>query len=173
MSIYFLLGEGRSGRAVLTSEKAKAGVLPGISLSTPIESGQAGDLVTTERLKQMGKLEQRRWLRLVFYVAILIGLSVVLAYLLKYLVAHFDIPIQRLGPLAYLAVFGITLAANAAILIPVYFHVSIMITVAKMMTEVSPWGFVLVALVASVVAAQFSQSAANTGYESHKNKTPR
>lgn len=101
---------------------------------------------------------------MVFYVAILIGLSGGLAYLLEYLMAHFNIPIQKLGPLAYLAVFGITMVANAAILIPVYFHVSIMITVAKMMTEVSPWGFVLVALVASVAGTLGELSGYYAGY---------
>lgn len=106
-----------------------------------------------EKLKQIRKLKQKRWLRMLLYVVILVGLSVGFAYLLEYLMSHLNIPIGKLGPIAYLVVFGITLAANAVIFFPVVFHVSLMMAVAKMMTEVSPWGFVLVALVASVAGA--------------------
>ena len=116
------------------------------------------------KLNQISKLRQKRWLRTVFYVFVLIAVSVGLYLLLEYLVARFNIPIQRLGPLAYLAVFGIALAGNAAILIPVYFHVSIMITVASMMTQVSPWGFVIVALVASIGGALGELSGYYAGY---------
>jgi membrane protein YqaA with SNARE-associated domain len=96
----------------------------------------------------MEKLKQKRWLELAFYVVILVGLSFGLTYLLEYLKAYFNI--EKLGSIAYLVVFVVTLLSNAGIFVPVFFHISIMMAVAKMMMEVSPWGFVLVALVASV-----------------------
>jgi len=101
----------------------------------------------------MKKLRQKRWLEMVFYVAVLVGLSFGFTLLLQYLMAYFNISVERFASTAYLLVFGVTLASNAAILVPVYIHVSIMMAVAKMMMEVSPWGFVLVALVASVAGA--------------------
>ena len=101
----------------------------------------------------MERLKQKKWLKMVFYVAILAGLSFGLAYLLGYLMTYFNISVERFASTAYLLVFGVTLVSNAAILVPVVLHVSIMIAVAKMMMEVSPWGFVLVALVASVAGA--------------------
>jgi membrane protein YqaA with SNARE-associated domain len=96
----------------------------------------------------MEKLKQKRWLELAFYVVILVGLSFGLTYLLEYLKAYFNI--EKLGSIAYLVVFVVTLVSCAGIFVPVFFHISIMMAVAKMMMEVSPWGFVLVALVASV-----------------------
>jgi len=87
------------------------------------------------------------------YVAALAGLSVGFAYLFQYLMAYFNISVERFASTAYLLVFGVTLVSNAGIFVPVFFHVSIMMAVAKMMMEVSPWGFVLVALVASVAGA--------------------
>ena len=79
----------------------------------------------------MEKLKQKRWLKLALYVAILVGLSFGFAYLLQYLMAYFNIPVERFASTAYLLVFGVTLVSNAAILVPVYIHVSIMMAVAK------------------------------------------
>jgi len=120
--------------------------------------------MSIEKLNRIGTLKRKGWLRTALYVLVLVAISVGLYLLLEFLVAHFNIPIQRLGPVAYLAVFGITLAANAAIIIPVYFHVSIMITVSKMMTEVWPWGFVIVALVASIGGTLGELSGYYAGY---------
>jgi len=101
----------------------------------------------------MERLRQKRWLKMALYLGILAGLSFGFAYLFQYLMAYFNISVERFASTAYLLVFGITLVSNAAILVPVVLHVSIMMAVAKMMMEVSPWGFVLVALVASVAGA--------------------
>jgi membrane protein YqaA with SNARE-associated domain len=92
----------------------------------------------------MEKLKQKRWLELALYVVILAGLSVGFTYLLGYLMAHFNIPIDRFATTAYLVVFLVTLASCAGIFVPVYIHVSIMMTAAKY------WDPVLVALTASV-----------------------
>ncbi len=101
----------------------------------------------------MERLKQKRWFKVALYLVILIGLSFGFAYLLQYLMTYFNISVERFASTAYLLVFGVTLVSNAAILVPVFLHVSIMMAVAKMMMEVSPWGFVLVALVASVAGA--------------------
>jgi len=84
---------------------------------------------------------------MVLYVAILVGLSFGFALLLEYLMAYFNISVERFASTAYLVVFGITLACNASILVPVAFHVSIMIAAAKYCNPV------LIALVASVAGA--------------------
>jgi membrane protein YqaA with SNARE-associated domain len=90
------------------------------------------------------KLKQKRWLTLALYVAILAGLSYGFMYLLGYLMALFNISIDRFATTAYLVVFLVTLASNAGIFVPVYIHVSIMMAAAKY------WDPVLVALAASV-----------------------
>jgi membrane protein YqaA with SNARE-associated domain len=101
----------------------------------------------------MERLKQKRWLKMALYLVILAGISFGFYLLVRYLMAYFNISVERFASTAYLLVFGVTLVSNAAILVPVVLHVSIMIAVAKMMMEVSPWGFVLVALVASVAGA--------------------
>jgi membrane protein YqaA with SNARE-associated domain len=106
----------------------------------------------------MEKLKQKRWLRLVLYVAILVGLSFGLTYLLRYLMAYFNIPIEKFAPTAYLLVFVITLLSNAGIFVPVYIHVSIMMTVAQY------WNPVLVALTASVAGTLGEMSGYYAGY---------
>jgi membrane protein YqaA with SNARE-associated domain len=110
------------------------------------------------------RLKQNRWLKLALYVAALVGLSVGFIYLLEYLMAYFNISIEKFATTAYLVVFLVTLASNAGIFVPVYIHVFIMIAAAKMMMEVSPWGFVLVALVASVAGALGETSGYYAGY---------
>jgi membrane protein YqaA with SNARE-associated domain len=106
----------------------------------------------------MGKLKQKRWLELAFYVAILVGLSFGLTYLLRYLMAYFNIPIDRFAPTAYLVVFVITLLSNAGIFVPVYIHISIMMTVAQY------WNPALVALTASVAGTLGEMSGYYAGY---------
>lgn len=97
-----------------------------------------------ERLKQ-----QKRWLKLVPYLVILIGLSFGLAYLFEYLMAYFNIQVEKLASTAYLVVFVVSLAANATILVPVGppIHLSIMIAATKCCNPV------LVALVAGIAGA--------------------
>jgi membrane protein YqaA with SNARE-associated domain len=95
----------------------------------------------------MEKLKQKRWLKLVLYVAILVGLSFGFSYLIQYLMVYFNVPIDRFAYAAYLLVFGVTLLSNLAIFVPVYIHVSIMMTAAQY------WNPVLIALAASVAGA--------------------
>ena len=106
----------------------------------------------------MEKLKQKRWLKLALYVAILVGLSFGLTYLLRYLMAYFNIPIERFATTAYLVVFLVTLVSNAGIFVPVFFHVSIMITAAQY------WDPVLVALAASVAGTLGETSGYYAGY---------
>ena len=92
------------------------------------------------------------------YVAILAGLSFGFALLLQYLMAYFNIPLDRFAYTAYLLVFGITLLSNAAILVPVYIHVSIMMAAAQY------WNPVLIALAASVAGALGEMTGYYAGY---------
>ena len=106
----------------------------------------------------MEKLKQKRWLTLALYVAALAGLSVGFMYLLGYLMAHFNISVEKFATTAYLVVFLVTLASNAGIFVPVYIHVSIMIAAAKY------WDPVLVALTASVAGALGETTGYYAGY---------
>jgi len=92
----------------------------------------------------MERLKQNRWLKLALYVAILVGLSFGFILLFQYLIAYFNISVERFATTAYLVVFVISLVSNASIIVPVPIFVAIMITAAKY------WDPVLVALVASV-----------------------
>jgi membrane protein YqaA with SNARE-associated domain len=89
------------------------------------------------------KLKQKRWLELALYVVILIGLSFGLTYLIRYLMAHFNLSVEGLATTAYLVVFVTTLVSNASIIVPVPIFVAVMLTAA------SKWNPVIVALVAS------------------------
>jgi membrane protein YqaA with SNARE-associated domain len=112
-----------------------------------------------EKLKQIRKLKEKRWLRLALYIVILAGISVGFVFLFPLLMRYFNIPIQRLATTAYLVVFGITLLCNAAVLVPVtYPHLTIMIAAA------SYWNPFLVALVASVAGALGEITAYYAGY---------
>ena len=91
----------------------------------------------------MEKLKQKRWLELALYVVILIGLSFGLTYLIRYLMAHFNLSVEGLATTAYLVVFVTTLVSNASIIVPVPIFVAVMLTAA------SKWNPVIVALVAS------------------------
>jgi len=106
----------------------------------------------------MEKLKQKRWFKIVLYLIILIGLSIGLAYLIQYLMAHFGISIEGISYTAYLVVFGVTLVSNAAILVPVAIHISIMMTAASALNPA------LVALVASVAGALGEISGYYAGY---------
>jgi membrane protein YqaA with SNARE-associated domain len=104
------------------------------------------------------RLKQKRWLKLALYVAILVGLSFGFYLLLGYLMAYFNIPLDRFAYTAYLLVFGVTLLSNAGIFVPVYFHISIMMAAAKY------WDPVLVALAASVAGTLGEMSGYYAGY---------
>jgi membrane protein YqaA with SNARE-associated domain len=96
----------------------------------------------------MEKPKQRRWLRIALYVVVLAGISVAFFFLFPYLMRYFNIPIKDLASTAYLAVFGITLLCNAAVLVPVvYPHLTVMIAAAGY------WNPCVVALVASAGGA--------------------
>jgi membrane protein YqaA with SNARE-associated domain len=96
----------------------------------------------------MEKPKQRRWLRIALYVVVLAGISVAFFFLFPYLMRYFNIPIEDLASTAYLAVFGITLLCNAAVLVPVVFpHLTVMIAAAGY------WNPFIVALVASAGGA--------------------
>ncbi len=105
----------------------------------------------------MAKL-QRRWLILTLYAIGLIGLSIGLAYLLQYLIVHFNISLGDFAPGAYSVVFLITFLCNASILVPVALHGSIM------MTAASQWDPILVALVASVAGTLGEMTGYYAGY---------
>lgn len=92
------------------------------------------------------------------YVAILVGLSFGFTYLIQYLMAYFNIPLDRFAYTAYLLVFGVTLLSNAAILVPVYIHVSIMMAAAQY------WNPALIALAASVAGALGEMTGYYAGY---------
>jgi membrane protein YqaA with SNARE-associated domain len=106
----------------------------------------------------MERLKQKRWLKMVLYVAILVGLSFGFTYLIQYLMAYFNIPLDRFAYTAYLLVFGVTLLSNAAILVPVYIHVSIMMAAAQY------WNPALIALAASVAGALGEMTGYYAGY---------
>lgn len=112
----------------------------------------------------MGQIRRNRWLLATIYGVIILGVSVGLYFLVKYLGTRFDISGGGLATTAYLFVFVISLISNATILIPVPIFVGIMIPVAKMMAEVSPWGPVLVALTASSGGALGEISGYYAGY---------
>jgi uncharacterized membrane protein YdjX (TVP38/TMEM64 family) len=90
------------------------------------------------------KAKRKTWLSAAIYGVALIGISVGLVYLLHCLEAHFDISTTEYALTAYLVVFGITLAGNASIIVPVHIHVAIM------MAAASQWDPILIALIASV-----------------------
>lgn len=84
---------------------------------------------------------------MVLYLAGLACLSLGFAYLIHYLITHFNISIEGLASTAYLVVFVATLVCNASILAPVFIYISLMIAASKFLDPV------LVALVASVAGA--------------------
>ena len=104
------------------------------------------------------KLKQKRWLELALYVAALAGITYGFTYLLGYLMAHLNIPIEQFATTAYLVVFLVTLISCAGLFVPVVFHVSIMITAAQY------WNPVLVALAASVAGALGETTGYYAGY---------
>jgi uncharacterized membrane protein YdjX (TVP38/TMEM64 family) len=99
------------------------------------------------------RLKQKRWLELALYVVALGGVTYGFWVLLTYLEARFNIQIQQYAATAYLIVFVVTLVSCAGLFVPVYFHVALMINVAKAVAAVSPLAPVLVALAATTGGA--------------------
>jgi uncharacterized membrane protein YdjX (TVP38/TMEM64 family) len=89
------------------------------------------------------QVKRNKWLLATIYAVIIVGLSFGLYFLLQYLMAHFNVPVEEFATTAYLVVFVTTLVSNASILVPVPFFVALMITAAGY------WNPVLIALTAS------------------------
>jgi len=89
------------------------------------------------------RIKRNKWLLATIYTVIILGLSVGLYFLLRYLMAYFNLSVEGLATTAYLVVFVTTLVSNASIIVPVPFFVAIMIAAA------SKWNPVLIALTAS------------------------
>ena len=95
---------------------------------------------------------------MVLYLILLTCLSFGVAYLLRYLIAYLNIPIESYALTAYLLVFGVNLLSNASIFVPVVLHISIIIAAAQY------WNPVLIALVASVAGTLGEITAYYAGY---------
>jgi len=108
----------------------------------------------------MERLKQKRWLKMVLYIVILTGVSFGFYFLLQYLTTYFGIPVEGFAPIAYLIVFGVTLACNAFIFVPVVFHISIMMWAVNDCN----CNLVLVILVASVAGALGELTGYYAGY---------
>jgi membrane protein YqaA with SNARE-associated domain len=106
----------------------------------------------------MEKLKQNRWLKLALYVVILAGLSFGFIYLFEYLMAYFNISVERFATTAYLVVFVISLVSNASIIVPVPIFVAILIEAAR------HWNPALIALAASVAGALGETTGYYAGY---------
>jgi membrane protein YqaA with SNARE-associated domain len=104
------------------------------------------------------RLKQKRWLRLILYLIVLIALSFGLAYVLGHLMAYLNLPLETLATTAYLVVFIVTLASNAAVFVPVALHISIILAAAD------KWNPAIIALVASVGGTLGEITAYYAGY---------
>ena len=89
------------------------------------------------------QIKRNKWLLATIYAVIILGLSVGLYFLLRYLMAYFNLSVEGLATTAYLVVFVTSLVGNASIIVPVPIFVGVMITAA------SKWNPVIVALIAS------------------------
>jgi uncharacterized membrane protein YdjX (TVP38/TMEM64 family) len=112
----------------------------------------------------VGQLRRNRWLLATIYAVTILGLSVGLYFLLRYLMARFDLSVEGLATTTYLVVLVVTLVSNASIIIPVPIFVGIMIAAANVMAEVSPWGPVLIALTASTAGTLGEMTGYYAGY---------
>ena len=110
------------------------------------------------------QIKRNRWLLATIYAVVILGLSVGLYFLLRYLMAYFDLSVEGLATTAYLVVFVTTLVSNASIIIPVPIFVAVMINAADTMAEVSPWGPVLIALTASSAGTLGEMTGYYAGY---------
>ena len=78
----------------------------------------------------LARLRKNRWVRLAVLFVILIALSLALAWFFNRLLAPVKDDLQQYAWLAYLIVFGISLAANMTIIAPVYVFTPIMVAAA-------------------------------------------
>jgi len=78
----------------------------------------------------LAQLRKNRWVRLAVLFVILVVISLALAYVLNRLLAPIKDDLQQYAWLAYLIVFGISLAANLTIVAPVYVFTPIMVAAA-------------------------------------------
>ena len=92
------------------------------------------------------------------YLVVLIALSFGLAYVLGHLMASLNLPLETLATTAYLVVFIVTLASNAAVFVPVALHISIILAAAD------KWNPAIIALVASVGGTLGEITAYYAGY---------
>ena len=106
----------------------------------------------------MERLKQKRWLRLILYLVVLIALSFGLAYVLGHLMTYLNLLLETLATTAYLVVFIVTLASNAAVFVPVALHISIILAAAD------KWNPAIIALVASVGGTLGEITAYYAGY---------
>ena len=106
----------------------------------------------------MERLKQKGWLRLILYLVVLIALSFGLAYVIGHLMAYLNLPLETLATTAYLVVFIVTLASNAAVFVPVALHISIILAAAD------KWNPAIIALVASVGGTLGEITAYYAGY---------
>jgi uncharacterized membrane protein YdjX (TVP38/TMEM64 family) len=116
-------------------------------------------LYTFGKLRQ---LMQRRWLRLLIYAVVVAGVTYGFYLLVGYLAMRFNI--QHYAATAYLIVFVVTLVSCAGLFVPVYIHVALMVAVAKIVAQVSPWGPVLVAVAATTGGTLGEITGYYTGY---------
>ncbi len=121
-----------------------------------------GDAEESAKHVAAKRVNQIRWLKLLIATIGLLVISFGLAYVLQKLVVRFNLPLYRFAWLAYLIVFGVSLAANLTIIAPVPFAMSIMIAAA---TE---WNPLLVALSASIGATIGELSGYYAGYLGRK-----
>jgi membrane protein YqaA with SNARE-associated domain len=108
----------------------------------------------------MERLKQKRWLKMALYIVILSAVSYGFYVLLQYLTPYLGIPEDGFAPIAYLVVFGVTLACNAAIFVPVWLHITTM----AWAIEHANCNLVLVVLVASVAGALGELTGYYAGY---------
>lgn len=109
-------------------------------------------------MSMVEQIKRNKWLLATIYAVIILGVSVGLYFLLRYLMAYFDLSVEGLATTAYLVVFLTTLISNASIIIPVPIFVAVMIAAA------SKWDPVIVALVASTAGALGEISGYYAGY---------
>lgn len=103
-----------------------------------------------------------RWLKLVFALMMLIGISFALAYWFNTLVKSLHLPLERYSLLAYLVVFAVALVANLTIMAPVPIAMTVMITVA------AKWNPPLAALAAALGGAIGELSGYYAGFAGRK-----
>lgn len=78
----------------------------------------------------LAQLRKNRWVRLAVLFVIVIAISLALAWFFNRLLAPVKDDLQQYAWLAYLVVFGISLAANMTIIAPVYVFTPIMVAAA-------------------------------------------